>query len=172
MPLFYFAVAALAVVLWKKADTAIVAHAVKMNTQSFHQIFLDAAKNVEWSGIPPKFALAMSDLETGKGTGSVFLKTKNLFSISVGSGWKGHWNGKVYTSTAGISFRSYDTLEDSMRDFVTLLHFPLYKNALQEALVGNIGGFANAIKAAGYDASEPKYAALVVDRYNAITAEV
>lgn len=134
------------------------------NRLAFHKMFLDAAKNVDWKNIPPKFGLALSDVESGAGTGSVYVKTRNLFSITKGS----TWTGPVYRAGSGLDFRIYRTLEESMADWVKLLHKPIYGKALAAALSGDFPMFAAEIKKAGYDASEPKYAAILVDRFKAI----
>ncbi len=163
------ALAALFAVGGRKVEKVIE---VSHNRKKFQAEFLTAAADpsLNWGGIPVLFALAHADFETAGGTGSVYLKTKNLFSLTVGSGWKepNGWNGQVYTSASGFRFRVYDKLEGSMKEYIHLLHFPLYKDALAAALRNDVQAFANAVKSAGYDSTEPKYAKIFVDRYNAI----
>lgn len=149
------------------AKSAVRQVVMVIDRKSFYQAFMAAAKNVDWNGIDPLFALGQSDLETGGGSGNVFKQTKNLFSLTRGSTWK----GPVYhVASSGLDFRAYPSLEASMTDWVRLMHIPLYKNALAALLAHDIAGFAAAVKAAGYDVSSPTYAADLVSRYNSAKA--
>lgn len=80
----------------------------------------------------------------------VYTKTNNLFSITVGSSWTGpSYNG----------FRSYSTWEDSLTDFIRLMGTSYYSAARTFLLSGDGSGFFSEIKALGYDATDPQYAA-------------
>jgi len=104
-------------------------------------------------------------------------KANNFFGIKCSSGWKGKKfnaqtgeytaSGSPYTTTS--CFRAYDSVEDSMKDYVNfLLKNPRYKNAgvfnaktvKQQAL---------ALKKAGY-ATAPNYASTVNDVYLSIAS--
>lgn len=127
----------------------------------FHKRFAEVARRVDWRGIPWRFALAQSDLETGHGTGGVFAQTQNLFSIT-----RGGWTGEVYkVPSNGLEFRKYRSWEESMTDWVKLMHYRLYAKALTAALANDFKGFAREIKAAGYDATNPKYASALESVY-------
>ena len=133
---------------------------------AFKAKFLAESASVQWHGIPIRFALAVADVETGGGTNNLSRKANNIFSIKVGSGWREGWDGEqTYTTADGGVFRSYKSWAESMADFVHLLHFSRYENALAYALVGNFPAFAAELKKAGYDASNPKYADALVSRY-------
>lgn len=136
---------------------------IKFTREEFHKMFLFRARNVEWGGIDPRMALAVADVETGYGNGNVFQQTMNLFSITRGS-----WTGPVYKAASGLEFRRYNSWDDSMRDFVRLMHASRYSKALAGALAGDFKTFAQELKAAGYDASQPKYAEILEARYNTI----
>lgn len=146
---------------------------VPESRREFHRRFLEEARKVEWGGINPVMALAVSDLETGGGQNNLTKKANNLFSLRVGSGWKtGGWRGATYQAGTSGEFRAYDAWADSMKDFARLLTFGLYAKARAAALSGDFKTFAKELKAAGYDATSPQYADHLVSRYNAISATV
>ena len=139
-----------------------------LSRKEFAQKFLEAAKSVDWRGIPVRFAMAQSDVESGAGTSALCKEGNNLFGLQVGSGWRGAWNGDVFTFKSGARFRKYNSWSDSMKDWVQLMHFPLYRNALNYAVAGNLTGWAAEMKRVGYDASTPTYAKVIEERYRAL----
>lgn len=141
-----------------------------LSKEEFQEKFAQAARNVDWQGFPWKFALGLSMLETGNGNNSLTRYANNLFSIKIGSGWRtGGWKGRSYYLAGNDNFRAYDSWEDSMRDFRRLVGFDLYRKAFNAAMSGDAEGFYRELKAAGYDVSEPKYAAAAYQRYKEIS---
>lgn len=138
---------------------------------NFHATFALKAANVDWGGIPWRFALAQSEVETGNGNGGVFQRTMNLFSITdLSPAPNDGWAGPVFVVPSnGLRFRSYSSWEESMRDWVKLMHWSHYSKALAAALQNDFKGFAREVKAAGYDATNPNYAAALESRYDTIT---
>jgi flagellum-specific peptidoglycan hydrolase FlgJ len=166
--LLFIGAAVLVFIMCKPKPAPAPVPAAKTPRGKFHAEFLEKAKNVDWRGINPLMALAVADMETGFGNGGVFKKTNNLFSMTKGS-W---WAGPVYkVPSNGLEFRKYDTWEASMRDFVALMHRPYYSRALSHALAGDFPKFALTLKALGYDASEPRYAQLLIERYEIINVK-
>lgn len=138
------------------------------SSKEFQARFAAAAGHVEWYTLPWRMALAVSMLETGNGSNGLTKNANNLFSIKVGSGWKtGGWRGKVYMNN-GAEFRAYDSWEDSMKDFVRLMNFDIYKGALQAASFDDAEGFFRELKSARYDASLPQYAVAAFNRYKEV----
>jgi flagellum-specific peptidoglycan hydrolase FlgJ len=132
----------------------------------FRAKFLAVANHVDRRGLNPHMMLAVSALETANGTGSVFRRTRNLFSITRGS-----WKGPVYRAGSGLDFRIYRTWEESMEDFARLISTAgIYKAAYARALAGDAKGFFEGIKKAGYDASSPTYAQDLARLYSVLTA--
>jgi flagellum-specific peptidoglycan hydrolase FlgJ len=170
------AVSVVASVLLKKAGPAAPGPsssgaALSFTRSAFHETFMAKASNVSWDGIPWRFALAQSDLETGHGTSGFFQRNMNLFNLKVGSGWTipGGWDGKKSEAAKdGGYFRAYAKWEDSMRDYVHLLHFPRYAKALAAALAGDFKAFAYEVKAAGFDATSPTYAKNLEEVYSTV----
>lgn len=158
---------ALAFLLAKKAAPVVNTVEQAFSKSAFQKAFLDAAASVDFRGIPVAFALAQSQLETGNGTGNVYKQTNNLFSITAWSGW----SGDKWTAGNGTPFRKYPTLADAMRDWVRLMHTTHYAPALTYALTNNFPAFASKLKALGYDASSPTYAADLVATFNKIKSE-
>ena len=76
----------------------------------------------------PSVCIAQAAIETGYGTSSLMTKANAYFGIKAGSSW----NGKVYSSYTGevyggvnvttyATFRAYDSLLDSVRDYFDLI---------------------------------------------------
>ncbi|QHI97989.1 flagellar assembly peptidoglycan hydrolase FlgJ [Xylophilus rhododendri] len=128
----------------------------------------DAAATVsQESGIPASFMLGQAGHETGWGRHMIKNKdgssANNLFGVKAG----GDWTGKVaeVTTTEYINgqprkvtakFRSYDSPEDSLRDYAKLINEnPRYANARQKT--DSAHAYATELKRAGY-ATDPAYA--------------
>lgn len=130
----------------------------------------------EGSNIFPSVAIAQAALESGWGESGLTKTGKALFGIKANDAKSPYWHGKVYTSgtveyvngervniTSG--FRSYDSVGDSVRDYV---HF-LQSNKRYE----NNGVFtattpedqAAALKRAGY-ATDPNYTQKIISIIN------
>jgi len=134
---------------------------------SFRAEFLRRAKSIDWQGIKIEAALAQSSWETGDAAkNSVFVngKTNNLFNITKGSSW----TGPVYRAPSGLDFRVYNSWEESMRDWVRLMHTNYYATALLKELSGDHAGFFKELKRLGYDATDKDYAAHLTTRYEEI----
>lgn len=151
-----YALAGVAIVAALTKPTKAVA--VKKNEGS-HVVFkktLPATRSVDMRGIPQLFALAVAALETGWGTGRVFLQTKNLFSITAGSTWR----GATYKASTGFVFRVYQTYAESLADFVRLISTTKrYAAAYQAAIRNDAAAFFTEIQKAGYAGDDVKYAA-------------
>lgn len=132
----------------------------------FRAKFIQEAQGAELRGINPYMALAQAGLESGWGTGGVFRRTRNLFSIT-----KGRWTGPLYTvKSNGLQFRVYPTWRASMEDWAALMAGNYYKSAYARALAGDYKGFFAELKRLGYDASSPTYAADLARTYERIIA--
>jgi len=118
------------------------------------------------SGLDPKVVIAQAALETG--WGKFMIKGKsgnshNLFGIKAGKDWVGdkvvtntieYKNGTVQRIKAG--FRSYKSIEDSVKDYVQFLKSDSrYNQAIRQA--DNPAMYAYELQKAGY-ATDPNYA--------------
>ncbi len=133
---------------------------------AFRNAFLVKAHDVAWGGIDPRMALAVASFETGDNSpNSIFFngQTNNLFNIS-----KGSWSGATFTAPSGQVFRRYATWQDSMRDWVVLMHTAYYAPALPYALSGDSQSFFKALKELHYDTTDPSYAADLQARYQEV----
>jgi flagellar protein FlgJ len=134
-----------------------------------------ATESAKELGVSADVLIAQAALETGWGRkmirdqqgGNAF----NLFGIKAGGSWKGE---QVNVSTIeyrdGIAqreyaaFRSYDSLQQSMNDYVEFLkRNPRYQQALDKA--GNSDEFLQELQQAGY-ATDPAYADKISDIMN------
>lgn len=118
-------------------------------------------------GVDPRVLLAQSALETGWGRSMVRSpdgsNSNNLFNIKADRRWDGDSaqvstlefrNGVAQREKA--SFRSYESYEDSFRDYVNFLkNSPRYQMAIESA--GNPYDYVRQLQEAGY-ATDPKYA--------------
>lgn len=118
-------------------------------------------------GVDPRVLLAQSALETGWGKFMVRSpdgsNSNNLFNIKADTRWDGasaqvstleYRNGIAQREKA--AFRSYDSYEDSFRDYVDFLKSsPRYKIALESA--ADPYDYVRQLQDAGY-ATDPKYA--------------
>lgn len=79
--------------------------------------------------VVPSVCIAQSAMETGYGTAPLMIKANAFFGIKAGSSWTGKVfvastyevaeNGVEYDTVA--TFRAYDNLEDSVRDYYDLI---------------------------------------------------
>lgn len=151
-----YALAGVAIVAALTKPAAKNVKAVAGSRADFKKTVLDAAKAVDMRGIPPLYALSMAALETGWGTGRVYQQTKNLFSITAGSTWR----GATYKASTGFVFRVYPTHADALADFVRLISSAKrYAAAYQAAIRNDAAGFFREVQKAGYAGDDLQYAA-------------
>jgi hypothetical protein len=125
------------------------------------------------NGMDPRAAILMADMENGLSIGeftAIFQATNSLYNRHVGGGVvgvpnsDGIWTGSAYyASPADPDLRIYASLEDSVDDFVKLMSDGLYRQALQAAQAGDLGGYIKAVADVGYSAS-PNYQAELSSR--------
>ena len=132
------------------------------------QDFINSIKNIvieenRKRGFPlfASVVIAMGCLETGYGASQMMLKANAIFGIKAG----GSWRGKVYsaktnevynskTVTISATFRAYDSLSESIRDYFNLIcNSSRYRGALHQ---NNWVECIEAIKRGGY-ATDPSY---------------
>lgn len=112
--------------------------------------------------------IAQSVLETGWGQSKIMMKANALFGIKAGSGWKGKvyssYTNEVYDgveSTEYATFRAYDSIEESIKDY-----YKLIKNNYKKALNCNTQKESiQAIKNGGY-ATDPDYVSKIMSIIN------
>lgn len=83
--------------------------------------------NQNWS--LPSVCIAQSAIETGWGRSSIMTKANAYFGIKSGKNWKGpvystktrEWYDNVNATNITDTFRAYNTLEDSIRDYFNLI---------------------------------------------------
>ncbi|HEY8159423.1 MAG TPA: flagellar assembly peptidoglycan hydrolase FlgJ [Methylobacter sp.] len=140
-----------------------------------HPLAVLAAKEL---GVEPKVILAQAALESGWGR-SVIKNSNggnsfNLFNIKADKSWPGK-QAQVATlefdqgiaKKVNAGFRSYDSFEDSFRDYVDFIKSnPRYGDALKKA--GNAEQYMHELQRAGY-ATDPKYADKVMSIYQGNT---
>jgi len=123
------------------------------------------------SNIIKQVCLAQGALETGYGSSSLMVKAHALFGIKASKTWK----GKVYSAktnevyagieqTVSATFRAYDTVADSVRDYFKLLQGKRYKEALTAKTVEDA---VHIIVKGGY-ATDPRYAEKVINIYKQV----
>lgn len=113
--------------------------------------------------------IAQSVLETGWGQSKIMMKANALFGIKAGSGWKGKvyssYTNEVYDgveSTEYATFRAYDSIEESIKDY-----YKLIKNNYKKALnCDSQRESIQAIKNGGY-ATDPDYVSKIMSIINA-----
>ncbi|WP_394252492.1 flagellar assembly peptidoglycan hydrolase FlgJ [Vibrio profundi] len=125
-----------------------------------------AEKAAQALGVDPSLLIAQAALETGWGSKMVknsLGNSNNLFNIKADRSWKGdkvatqtlEFHGKTAVKESA-SFRSYESFEDSFKDYVKFLNEnPRYETALQQNASSE--SFINGIHKAGY-ATDPNYA--------------
>jgi flagellar protein FlgJ len=127
------------------------------------------------TGVSPVIALAQASHESAWGTSALARKAYNLFGIKATSSWKNagkpiitfYTTEKIagiipYTTTA--EFKKYSSYDESFFDWYKLLStYDRYKMSYNEAIAGNITGFANAISISGYATENPSiYASAII----------
>lgn len=134
-----------------------------MDRKTFAATIKAALNAVNLRGLNPAFLAALAAHETGWGSGNVFSKTRNLFSITKGS----TWTGETYSAVSGYIFRMYGTYAASVADFVNLIYTLSRYAPARNAT--SIKQFAQALQSAGYgDPKDANYAAEIESNYNAI----
>lgn len=138
------------------------------NPEEFVEKLMPLAEKVAGElGVDPRVLLAQSALETGWGKFMVRStdgsNSNNLFNIKADTRWNGdsaqvstleYRNGIAQREKA--FFRSYDSYEDSFRDYVDFLKAsPRYKMALESA--ADPYDYVQQLQEAGY-ATDPEYA--------------
>jgi len=123
-----------------------------------------AAKKI---GLNPAVMVAQAALETGWGKHVINKSdggsSNNLFNIKSDKSWEGDKASKITLEfeqgtpvKKQASFRAYDSIKDSVNDFVDFLtQNPRYKEALQNTAKPN--DFLDSLQKAGY-ATDPNYA--------------
>ena len=123
------------------------------------------------SDVIKQVCLAQAALETGYGSSALMVKAHALFGIKASKTWK----GKVYSAktnevyagieqTVSATFRAYDTVADSVRDYFKLLQGKRYKEALTAKTVEDA---VHIIVKGGY-ATDPRYAEKVINIYKQV----
>lgn len=148
----------------KKTETKQHEADITLNEASFIEGIKPYAKNAEAThGVWPSLLVAQAALESDWGRSSLSLEANNYFGI------KGTTNSALYTTreftnsewlTTDASFKKYNTMEDSVRDYADLLKFGTsWDNTLYHGVIDaeNYRQAAVAIQDAGY-ATDPNYA--------------
>ncbi|WP_027855805.1 flagellar assembly peptidoglycan hydrolase FlgJ [Marinobacterium litorale] len=131
------------------------------------QVLPLAEKAAKALGVDPRVLVAQAALETGWGKSIIRdesgQSSNNLFNIKADGRWNGdsvsvgtieYRNGLPQPEKA--SFRAYDSIEDSLQDYIKFLQDnPRYEQALEQA--GNPVAYLQALQRAGY-ATDPNYA--------------
>lgn len=123
------------------------------------------------TGIDPMIMVAQAALETGWGSKVINKESgessHNLFGIKADHRWDGE-KAKVQTTEyregvrlqSSAYFRAYDSVEESMRDYVGFLQSdPRYKSALENG--NDPAKYFESLQSAGY-ATDPNYAKKVI----------
>lgn len=118
-------------------------------------------------GVAPQAIIAQAALETGFGRHQPGGQSNNLFGIKAFSSWRG---ARVQAETTEVragqaqtesaAFRAYDSVRDSVGDYVALLSQPRYTAARNTG--ADVAGFARGLQQAGY-ATDPHYARKITD---------
>ena len=118
-------------------------------------------------GVAPQAIIAQAALETGFGRHQPGGQSNNLFGIKAFSSWRG---ARVQADTTEVragqaqtesaAFRAYDSVRDSVGDYVALLSQPRYTAARNTG--ADVAGFARGLQQAGY-ATDPHYARKITD---------
>lgn len=124
-------------------------------------------------GVPASVTLAQIQLESGGnnpgGLSTLAYKDNNLFGIKAGSSWSGDTStyqtteyGKNGYYTTSASFRSYDSVADSIEDHGKLLNTSIYTNKTNSAT--NLTEYVTAM--GSVYATDPNYASKVMNIIN------
>ncbi|MCC9661895.1 MULTISPECIES: flagellar assembly peptidoglycan hydrolase FlgJ [Pseudoalteromonas] len=138
------------------------------DAESFISSVWEHAKNAaEKIGLNPAVMVAQAALETGWGKHIISkadgTSSNNLFNIKSDKSWQGDKASKVTLEfEQGVpvkkhaSFRSYQSIKDSVNDFVDFLNEnPRYQDALKNT--AEPAAFLDSLQKAGY-ATDPNYA--------------
>ena len=116
-------------------------------------------------GVDPRAIVAQAALETGWGKHMIQdeqgRNSFNFFGIKAGGSWDGdsvkvttHEVRNGVTLKEKAAFRSYDSLEDGLRDYVSFLQNSRYQDAIGQGMGADQYGYA--LQKAGY-ATDPRY---------------
>ena len=130
-----------------------------MNKQEFIERVYEVSKEgYREYGILPSLVIAQAILESAWGEKHI---ANNIFGIKAGSSWNGEfvvrktseWDGKKYV-TKEEKFRAYDTMEDSIKDYLKLIGTSKRYEKVRKAK--DYKEACKLIYEAGY-ATDPKY---------------
>lgn len=114
---------------------------LQQRTWFFYEVLKAIPEEIP-DGIQLECLLAMAFTEGGAGTDGVYTKTNNLFGLGATSKWQGlvydRNKGILYkdyeTACAfgfdGMLFRAYSTIEESIKDYVSIMQSDQYKEVL------------------------------------------
>jgi len=114
---------------------------------------------INLQGVPKKLIIAVAAVESGWGKSALSVNDNNLFGIkAVGNQPATNYPTREYINGRFIiqdaKFRRYQSIKESIEDYVRLLNRPRYKAALSQP---NILEMLKAIQKAGYSTA-PNYA--------------
>jgi tape measure domain-containing protein len=136
-------------------------YAIHKSTPFAQDMLTRAKPYADKLGLPADALVAQSAWETGwgkairtkEGGGS----TNNLFNIKATKNWKGGRSARP--ATDGGYFRAYESLEDSLADYVALIQkAPRYAKAVIAAKAGDVNQYFKELQAAGYAGASTHYA--------------
>lgn len=163
-----------------QAVTVVTAEKKDPNVAFIQRLLPAAQAAAPQLGLDPLALIAQAALETGWGQ-RMFDSTQganshNLFGIKAGSSWQGdvavvdtleYRQGVAQKEKA--RFRAYDSIEQSMQDYVALIQqSPRYEAALNVA--ADIKSYFKQLQAAGY-ATDPNYAQKILAVLNSSAFE-
>ncbi|GAB1620143.1 flagellar assembly peptidoglycan hydrolase FlgJ [Agarivorans albus] len=151
----------------KAEEAAAISRQSFASPGEFIQAILPVAKKLAADkGIEPMAIVAQAALESGWGkkviANSDGSSSYNLFGIKADNRWQGdkavvntleYRNGQANQERA--AFRSYDSFEDSVKDYLSFVEGPRYQQALANGM--DAKQYAKELQAAGY-ATDPQYA--------------
>lgn len=161
--------------LFQRQDNAKLPDKFDSPAQFVETLLPMAEKVAAQLGVDPKVLLAQAALETGWGKHMVRSadgsNSNNLFNIKAGTRWRGdtaaantlEFKGGVMMKEVA-KFRSYDSYEDSFKDYVQFLkNSPRYAKAVEAA--ADPHKYLNLLQKAGY-ATDPRYAEKISSIYD------
>lgn len=99
-------------------------------------------------GLHPLVILAQGSIESGWGTSQLARQNNNFFGITAYGKPNQYWTGeKRVSTTSGLPFRSYKTVEDGFSDFARIIT-SYYKQAAQVS--NNVAAYAQKIAYSPY----------------------
>lgn len=121
---------------------------------TFKERFLAVAGTADLKGVDPGIALAISALETGNGTGRIFQKTNNLFSLKAGTKWR----GPTSPASDGGHFRMYASWRESMMDWALWFsQSKIFKDAYLAAVARRPADCFLELQRGGYAGTDQNY---------------